>query len=274
MSAREKADQLIQLLAQAEHAQQGLSLLHALDDDDVKRLVARSIDFGVHSIWRARTLDLEILSTCSRALLEEFALRLEGLGITDHHCLIPGVERVLHHAHSLSIDVRSDPVSVVLPALPKLRSFDSLRAHIDLGGLGAAADLESLSAVEGKVLNATLDWLKTRALTTLKLHRATQLRELGPLATQPQLLQLEITHAPIEDVSPLGALETLRSLCLIGCTEIRSLKPLAGLSELRVLALAGTKFSPDDVPNSIRPYATWTPSPDLHRLAQRPRYPG
>ncbi len=276
MSAREKADHLIQLLAQREHAEQGLSLLHALDDDDVKRLVARSIDFGVHSLWRARTLDLQILSTCSTPLLEEFALRLEGLGLTGRQCQIPGVERVLYHAHSLAIEVarNSSPVGeVVVPDLPKLRTFTSLRTHLDLTGLRAAKTLESVSALEGRVLNTTLGWLPTSALTTLKLHNATKLSTLEPLAACTQLVVLELTHAPIEDLAPLVPLAQLCSLSLIGCSHIESLEPLARLSALRVLALAGTKFTPDDVPRPIRPYATWTPTPDLHRLAQRPRYP-
>lgn len=276
MSARETADHLIQLLAQRDHAEQGLSLLHALDDDDVKRLVARSIDFGVHAIWRARTLDLRILSACSQALLEEFALRLEGLGVTDGQCRIPGIERVLRHVHSLAIDVHrtwGPDGEVVLPDMPNLRRLTATRAHLDLTGLRAAKDLDSVSVLEGKVLNHGLDWLPTSALTTLKLHNATRLTELGPLANQPQLRDVELSHAPIEDITPLAHLEQLRSLSLIGCTRIHSLQALSDLSELRVLALAGTVFGPDDVPSTIRPYATWTPSPDLHRLAQRPRYP-
>lgn len=240
-------------------------------------------------------LDLIGVDLEDGAVLEPFPLR----ELRARNCawstlpVLPRVE-VLHGA-------LREGTSTLGAGLPALRRLDLAAVTLtDLSAIARATRLEELALDEvaalvdlGPVTEAVAAGAPLREV---RLLGAVGIRSLAPVAGVRRLERLEVSGAPVSDLSPLADATGLRWLAvrgsptlrdigpvagfrhlacldLRGCSALRDLGPALALPALRVLALAGTGVTPADVPADVRPYCTWADHPVLDELALRPRHP-
>ena len=277
MSARERAERIHALLRHRDHAEQAIAILESLDDDETKRTFVRGL--RVHAPmgerWRAEDHVVRAAILCAKAL-PEIERELARVSLTHGQLAMPGVGALLAATRDLAVHGGAAdllPTAVLrLPVMPHAERVSLFGGTFDLSALVRSADLTHLSLLGGELCDTNLPLHPRASLQQLQLHIAPRLTSLRGLERHGRLRELEITGAPLGDLEPLAALHGLVAIDLRDCS-FDSLAPLRMLREVRVLALAGTDTTPDDLPSNLRPYATWTPEPPLKRLAQRPVHP-
>lgn len=129
--------------------------------------------------------------------------------------------------------------------LPRLSYVESLR-EIDFKGFKKLTSLSCISNLSSaKTLTiqncnsiTDLDALEGfSSLTKLNISYCSSLVNLSVLAKLPKLQQLTISYCPITEISDVGNVITLKSLTLVGCSQLQSVSPLTGHQALEHLGL-------------------------------------
>ena len=189
------------------------------------------------SLTSLKVLDL---SNCGLTSLEPLAglVALEELDVSGNRQLasLAGIEslRNLKELELTFTAIRDLAPLARLPALEKVRLYGF--------GFGAVPDLSGVKNLRDLNLghNDLVDLGPLRKMTGLRrlvLMQNAKLENLAPLASLPQLAELDLQSTAVKSLAPLAKLPALSHLRLNG-TAVKSLAPLASVKTLRTLDIA------------------------------------
>ena len=107
----------------------------------------------------------------------------------------------------------------------------------NIDAIAALPNLVRLSMANCIRLTDYASVAKCRGVTTLNLARSAWLRDLECVSQLTDLDELRLDETPVEDLTPLFALQNLRTLALAECPNIVDIRPLVKLARLESLAL-------------------------------------